>query len=246
MSWCRGACANCQVLTPDKQVSRGDICLHNMCCTAKLFWFYYGSRISPITLIFLLRALATRRWRSLRIPWALHAHSIRKLRHLHVAKARSKQSVRSVRSVSFNIIIVLPNNNVYTTIFCATSYPYFFNCTICLHPTLFTCTALIFSLLRSVGSIIFHLHATCTFLCTCLHTNASTALLPRSMTQCPHADGWTITGGSRFGCSNPKIAPPYAEKCEWYAPSCKQVQTCIMKRVQTNVDKCRRCAGKCR
>ena len=172
MSWCRGACANCQVLTPDKQVSRGDICLHNMCCTAKLFWFYYGSRISPITLIFLLRVLATRRWRSLRIPWALHAHlaicsllaycllvgfivyssfefgreraesetwvvyslcsrislrarcgqiarwacnahGIRKLRHLRVAKARSKKSVRSVRSVSFNIIIVLPNNNVY-------------------------------------------------------------------------------------------------------------------------------------
>ena len=74
-------------------------------------------------------------------------------------------------------------------ILCATSYPYFFNCTICLHLALFACTALIFSLLRSVGSIIFHLHTAYTFLCTYLHKNASTALLPRSMAPCPHADG---------------------------------------------------------
>ena len=90
MSWCRSACADCRVLTPDKQVSRGDICLHNMCCTAKLFWFYYGSRISPITLIFLLRALATRRWRSLRIPWALHAH-------LAICPQRARSEIREHR-----------------------------------------------------------------------------------------------------------------------------------------------------
>ena len=105
-------------------------------------------------------------------------------------KHAAKKSVLSVRSVSHNKIrIVLPNNNVYTTIFCATSYPYFFNCTICLHLALFACTALIFSLLRCVGNSIFHLHATCTFLCTCLHKNAATTLLPRCMAQCSHADG---------------------------------------------------------
>ena len=74
-------------------------------------------------------------------------------------------------------------------ILCATSYPYFFNCTIYLHPTLFACTTLIIDLLWSVGNSIFHLHTACTFLCTCLHTNAATALLPRCMTQRPHADG---------------------------------------------------------
>ena len=45
------------------------------CCPLKPFW-YYRSRIAPIARIFLLvqRALAPRRWRILRILWALHAH----------------------------------------------------------------------------------------------------------------------------------------------------------------------------
>ena len=45
------------------------------CCPLKPFW-YYRSRIAPIARIFLFvqRALAPRRWRILRILWALHAH----------------------------------------------------------------------------------------------------------------------------------------------------------------------------
>ena len=64
--------------------------------------------------------------------------------------------------------------------------PYFFNCTICLHPALFTCTALIISLLRCAGSLVFYLHTTCTCLhaaCTylriCLRANISAVLLSR-------------------------------------------------------------------
>lgn len=64
--------------------------------------------------------------------------------------------------------------------------PYFFNCTICLHPALFTCTTLIISLLRCAGSLVFHLHtacaclhAVCTYFYTCLHVNVSAVLSPR-------------------------------------------------------------------
>ena len=114
---------------------------------------------------------------------------------------------------------------------------YSFKYTICPHSTLFVCTALIISVLRSVDNFVFYLH----LFARRLHLSAHLFFLCTSATA-----AWrnarekairTIKGGSFFGRSNQKIAPPMpncaggmtivqlgADRCnEGRADECRQV-----------------------
>ena len=118
---------------------------------------------------------------------------------------------------------------------------YSFKCTICLHSTLFVCTALIISVLRSVDNFVFYLH----LFARRLHLSAHLFFFCTSATA-----AWcnarekavrTIKGGSFFGRSNQKIAPPMpncaggmtivqlgADLCnEGRADKCRRVQTSV-------------------
>ena len=111
---------------------------------------------------------------------------------------------------------------------------YSFKCTICLHSTPSVCTALIINVLRSVDNFVFYLH--------CLHLSAHFFFCTSATAAWCNAREkavWTIKGGSFFGRSNQKIAPPMpncaggmtivqlgADLCnEGRADECRQVQT---------------------